>query len=221
MNPCSDLTGQELLCLVVNFGQSHKIVKFAKQHGISGATVFLGRGTAHNHLLELLDLNEVRKELILMLAPTELVDSTLAELNRRIEFDKPRHGIAFTFSVSGLYGVRNCNITNLNESRGAIETMHKAIFVVVDKGNAETVVDTATAAGARGATIINARGSGIHENQVLFAMAVEPEKEIVMIITKHEHTESIVAAIREQLQIDAPGNGIMFVLDVNQAYGLR
>lgn len=98
--------------------------------------------------------------------------------------------------------------------------MYNAIFVVVDRGKAEAVIDAATKAGSRGATIINARGSGIHETSTLFSMAIEPEKEIVMILAQVSLTESIVSIIHERLHIDEPGQGILFTLDVNKAYGL-
>lgn len=55
---------------------------------------------------------------------------------------------------------------------------------------------------------------------MLFNMAIEPEKEIMMILTTNDRTEAIVASIRENLKIDQPGNGIMFILDVNKTYGL-
>lgn len=82
-------------------------------------------------------------------------------------------------------------------------------------------MEAATKAGSRGGTIINARGSGIHETHTLFAMAIEPEKEIVLILSENNTTEAIVAAIRQELRVDEPGNGIIFVLDVNETYGLR
>lgn len=211
----------ELICVVVNFGSAEKIIKIAKQTGITGTTVFLGKGTAHNYWLQLLDLADVRKELVLIAAEESLAYQALETLNNKFDFTRPKHGIAFSLPINGLLGMHGYPGKYSKEERGANNTMHKAIFVIVDKGNAETVVDTATAAGARGATIINARGSGIHENQMLFAMAIEPEKEIVMIIAKTEITEAIVTAIRDQLKIDAPGNGIMFVLDVNKTFGLR
>jgi len=81
-------------------------------------------------------------------------------------------------------------------------------------------MDVATKSGSRGGTIINARGSGIHETQKLFAMEIEPEKEIVLIIAKNEITELIVTSIREELKIDEPGKGIIFIQEVSKTYGL-
>lgn len=98
--------------------------------------------------------------------------------------------------------------------------MHRAVFVVVDKGKGETVMEMARAAGVRGGTIINGRGSGIHETAVFLNMEIEPEKEIVLMLTPVELTDRIVAAVREGLKIDEPGNGIIWVQSVTEAYGI-
>lgn len=99
--------------------------------------------------------------------------------------------------------------------------MYKAIFTIVDRGKGENVMDAAKEAGAKGGTIINGRGSGIHETEVLFSMPIEPEKEIVMILAEDHLVNAIVSSIREKLEIDEPGKGIMFLLDVNKTYGLN
>ena len=80
--------------------------------------------------------------------------------------------------------------------------------------------EVATKAGAKGGTVINGRGSGIHETSKVFSMDIEPEKEIVLILSKAEMTESIVSSIAKEMQIDMPGNGIVYVQDVNRTYGL-
>lgn len=209
----------ELACLVVNNGIASKVTRIAKQNGITGATVFLGKGTIKNTLLELLDLNDVRKEVVLLISDKETAYGALEKLNKELELHKPNHGIAFAFPLAGLYGARDCNC-NVKESRGDENTMYKAIFIVVDKGNAETVVDAATAAGSVGATIINARGAGPHETHMLFSMAIEPEKEVVMILSESDITDAIVSEIRKELNIDEPGKGLLFTLDVNKVYGL-
>lgn len=210
----------ELICMVVNNGAADKVTKIAKHNGISGATVLLGKGTIKNAFLELLALNDVRKEIVLMIAENEIAYQALDVLHNELELHKPNHGIAFTVSLSGIFGARDSSMSNVKESRGVDDNMYKAIFVVVDKGSGETVVDAASSAGSRGATIINARGSGIHETHMLFSMAIEPEKEVVMILAENSISDSIIAKIREEMKIDEPGKGIMFVIDVNKTYGL-
>lgn len=106
----------------------------------------------------------------------------------------------------------------MKEGDGKI--MYQNIMAVVDKGKAEDVIESAQKAGSKGGTILNARGSGVHETSKLFSMDIEPEKEIVMILSDENYTEAIVTKIREDLKIDEPGNGIIFVQDVNQTYGI-
>ena len=89
-----------------------------------------------------------------------------------------------------------------------------------DKGKAEDVIDAATAAGSKGGTIINGRGSGIHETSRLFFMDIEPEKEIVLILSEKKNSEAIVSSIREKMEIEKPGKGIIFVQEVSRVYGL-
>ena len=98
--------------------------------------------------------------------------------------------------------------------------MYKLIVAIVDKGRAELVVKASQDGGANGATIVNARGSGIHETSRLFSMEIEPEKEMVLLLVQAEQTEAICGAIRSQLDIDQPGKGILFVQPVNEVFGL-
>ena len=212
--------GVELLCVIVNFGVGSKIAKCAKKHGIKGSTIFLGKGTIKNPFLEFLELNEVRKEIVLMAGDKKTVDSALEELTKKFNFAKPNRGIAFSTSLTGILGCKNIVCQDIEKDGGMNNPMYNLIFVVADKGKAEVAVEAANKAGSRGATIINARGSGIHESSKLFAMEIEPEKEIVLIISEENLTEAIVSAVRDGLQIDKPGNGIIFIQNVNKAYGL-
>lgn len=216
----TDTKDFELFCLIVNDGIAGKAVKIAKHNGITGATIFLGKGTIKNHFLELLDLTDIRKEIIIMISEKQTAYKALEELDKELELHKPNHGIAFTISLNSMLGAKDSSLNNVKESRGVENTMYKAIFAVVEKGRAEAVVEAAKAAGSRGATIINARGSGLHETHTLFSMAIEPEKEIVMLVAENDAADTIAASIRENLKIDDPGNGIMFIVDVNKTYGL-
>lgn len=209
----------ELISVVVNFGTGSKVLRAAKELGVTGGTVLLGRGTVKSSLLEFLGLTDIRKEIVLMIADTETAERALNELDKQFSFAKPNHGIAFSTDVVGLFGMRDCPSYKSRGSTGG-EDMYKAIFTVVDRGKAQEVIDAATAAGSRGATVINARGSGIHEKKMLFSMPVEPEKDIVMILAQDSLVEPISTAIKKALKIDEPGMGIMFVLDINKTFGL-
>ncbi|NMW65786.1 P-II family nitrogen regulator [Mobiluncus mulieris] len=98
--------------------------------------------------------------------------------------------------------------------------MHQVILTIVEKGRAEAVIDAAVKAGSQGGSIINARGSGVHETASLFGFSVEPEKELVLILAEDTRVRDIVAQISTDLRLDEPGNGIVFVQDLARVRGL-
>ena len=210
----------ELICIIVNDGIGSKVLKTAKKHGINGGTITLARGTASNRIWDYLGLSDIRKEILYMVAEKETAYRVLEQVNLEYKLDKPNHGIAFTTSIHAILGTRKCKCDNARIERGGDNTMYQVITIIVDKGKAEDVVEAAITAGSKGGTIINGRGSGIHETSKLFSMDVEPEKEIVIILSEVDMTEAIVSAIREKLNIDKPGQGIIYVQDVNKTYGI-
>lgn len=221
MDNDSDRKQYELLSVIVNFGLGSKVIKLAKKEGVSGGTIFLGKGTSNNYILKLLDLVDIRKEIVFMISEKQIIKQALEKINKKLSLNKPNHGIAFTISVTNILGARNCIAHKNNESRGDKNGMYQAIFVIVDRGKGELVLDAANVAGSKGATIINARGSGIHETSTLFAMPIEAEKEMVLILSERKLTDAITSSVREKLQIDEPGNGIIFILDVNDTIGIQ
>ncbi len=221
MESCRTEYKFELLTVIVNDGWGTKILHAAKKHGVCGGTILLGRGTVKNGILKFLELYDEQKEIVLMLTGSEAAHCLLEYLDKEYRFGKPHHGIAFCTPVAQMYGSRNCQPGTCNESGGTNAIMYNAIYVIVDKGNAEAVIEAATKAGSTGGTIMNARGSGIHETSKLFAMEIEPEKEVVLIISENGQTEAIASSIQTSLDLDKPGNGIMFVQEVSKIYGLR
>lgn len=211
----------QLVVAIVNEGVASRAIRIGRHAGAHGATVILGRGTLRRPLLRLLELDNIRKEIVLMVVENgEVAIRSLAELNQQLHLDKPNHGIAFSMDVSHLLGTGSYDYAHQHESEEII-MKNQAIFIIVDKGNAEQAMRVAEKAGAHGGTIINARGSGIHESGKIFQMAIEPEKEILLIVSETEKTAAIVEAVRDELNIEAPGQGIIFVQDVRDAVGLR
>lgn len=209
-----------LIYVIVNFGRGSEVLRVTRESRISGGTILLGRGTVRSGFLNFFALYELRKEIVLIVADSVTAEKALEALNKEMQFEKPNHGIAFATAIETVDGSSELEDSVLAEERGDEKKMYNLITVIVDKGRAEKVIDAATEEGSKGGTIVNARGSGIHERSKLFAMEIEPEKEIVLIVAKRDKTQKIIAKIREDLQIDDPGKGIVFTQTVNDAYGL-
>ena len=73
---------------------------------------------------------------------------------------------------------------------------------------------------SKGGTVIHGRGSGTEEKEKLFNIVIEPEKDIILILSKVDEVEKITNAIKKVLNISKPGAGIIFTLDVTKTLGL-
>ncbi len=100
------------------------------------------------------------------------------------------------------------------------EIKYDLIITIVNKGKSEKVVEASRRAGAEGGTILFGRGTGIHEKAKLFGITIEPEKEIILTLIDREITEKVVEAITEDVELNKPGKGIAFVLEVESIAGI-
>ena len=101
-----------------------------------------------------------------------------------------------------------------------MEFKHEVIFCVVNAGFSESVMDAAKEFGARGGTVIHARGTANTEAERLFGITVQPEKEIVMILVPSEIKDDILHALYRAVGLKTPGQGIAFSMPVDAAVGL-
>ncbi len=97
----------------------------------------------------------------------------------------------------------------------------KLILSSVKPDITDTVVDAAKAAGATGATIIPARGTGIHEAKSFFGLSLEAQTDIIMLLVEEHRAKKILDAIQEGGEFLKPGTGIAFVLPVEHVVGLE
>jgi nitrogen regulatory protein PII len=91
----------------------------------------------------------------------------------------------------------------------------------VEKGAAGDVIDAAKAGGAEGATVLCGRGSGIHEKAKFLGIVIEPEKEVVLTLVESTKRDAIFKSIAKGINIDQPGAGIMFSLDITRVIGIN
>ena len=97
---------------------------------------------------------------------------------------------------------------------------HEVIFCVVNAGFSEAVMDAAKEFGARGGTVIRARGTANSESEKLFGITIEPEKEIVMILVTSDIKDDILHALYREVGLKTPGQGIAFSMPVDNVVGL-
>ena len=208
----------EMLVVIVEHNKASKVLHLADEKGVTASVAMLGRGTASRTIFDYLGLNDKKKAVLMLFGKTEEIMDLADYLVEKLEMDKPNHGIAYIESAFNVFGTEDNANGSENIKRG--ENMYNAIYTIVEKGNADDVIEAAQKAGSRGGTVMHARGSGSEEARKVFNMLIEPEKEIVLIISEEAKTKDIVESIRKETQIEEEGKGIIFITNVEQTYGL-
>lgn len=211
----------ELISVIVTFGLGSKILHKAKKHGALGGTIALAKGTSNRGIWEFLGLSDIRKEIVYIMSGKDTAEDIIKNLDKEYNFDKPNHGIAYTTNVCSANGCSKYKNCGCKPEIKKESVMYHLITCIVDKGRAEEVIEAASKGGSKGGTIMNARGSGIHETSKVFSMDIEPEKEVVLIVSEEHLTETIASSIAKELNIELPGNGIIYIQDINSCYGVH
>ena len=97
---------------------------------------------------------------------------------------------------------------------------HEVIFAIVNSGYAEEVMEVARENGARGGTILNARGVAGEEAAAFFGITLHAEKEILMMVVDKSIRDDILNAIYKQMGMAKKAQGIAFSLPVSDVAGL-
>ena len=101
-----------------------------------------------------------------------------------------------------------------------MENKYEVIFCVVDAGFSELVMDAAKEVGARGGTIIQAKGTANKEAEQFFQIIIHPDKEIVMILVPAEIKDAVLHAVYKSAGLKTAGHGIAFSMAVESVVGL-
>ncbi|MFC5712601.1 P-II family nitrogen regulator [Thalassorhabdus alkalitolerans] len=230
----------KLVVSILKKGYARKVVKAAKEAGAEGATILFARGTGIHEKNNILGItNEPEKEVVLILIEDEKEEETLNRIVPAGKLDRPGYGISFVLPTKGIGGIVHLmdklqdgqknperegeRIVNEDTGKEYLESsIHYDLIVsIVNKGQSEKVVDASWEAGAEGGTILNGRGTGIHEKAKLFSIPIEPEKEVILTLIDRNKTEQVLTAITEKAELDKPGKGIAFVLGVDKTVGIN
>ena len=97
---------------------------------------------------------------------------------------------------------------------------YEAVVAVVNAGFAEDAMEVARRQGARGGTILNARGVAREKEAAFFGITIHAEKEILLIVVEKEKRDAILNALYQEMGMDKKAQGIAFSLPVTDVAGL-
>lgn len=97
---------------------------------------------------------------------------------------------------------------------------YEVVFCIVNAGFSDIVMDAAKEVGARGGTVIHARGTANKEAEQFFHITIQPDKEIVMILVPAEIKDAVLHALYRNAGLKTDGQGIAFSMAVDNVVGI-
>ena len=91
------------------------------------------------------------------------------------------------------------------------------ITCIVQRGLADEIVEAAQEAGAQGATIYYARGSGVRERLGILGVTIEVEKEVINIVVATDQVDRVFEKMYLAGRLDTPGMGLMYITPLEKA----
>ncbi|MBQ0051117.1 MAG: transcriptional regulator [Treponema sp.] len=197
----------KLLISIVPHDRGEKLTRAAMESGCRGGTVLIGRGLANSNLAAVLGLGESTKDVIMMVAARNAVDSIWNAIVMSSSRERRNFGQLFCVDADSV--MKAGNVTGGANMENA-KTENEMITVIVNKGYADDVMAAARSAGAGGGTVLNARGTARENDERFFGMHIVPEKEMLIMVVPSEKKEAVMNAIKEIKCLKEPGMGIAF-----------
>ncbi len=213
------------MSLILDTKQRQRFSAIRKAKDLCGDITVLGKGTVKSTTLNLLGIRSQKREIVSILLEKEKAKELLNYLEKEFMLHEAGKGIAYIVPVTTAEQIINRQQYDSEKTKGLEETrekmsMYKKLTVIVNRGMAETVIDSAQKFGVKGGTVINGRGSNSECAAKVFGIEIEPEKEVVIMILPETLVETVVKGIFNELQMELPGNGILFIEPILDVRGL-
>lgn len=94
------------------------------------------------------------------------------------------------------------------------------IIVIVNANYSEIAMNAAREEGARGGTIVHARGTGTKAMEEKYGIIITPEKDMILILVNKDIRDKILNAVYKSVGLATDGQGIAFSLPVSEVVGM-
>ncbi len=218
-----------LLVAIVKRGYSRAAIAEAKKAGADGATVLYGEGIGRNEKPTFMGLPATHEKDIILIAIDGSLEKPVAEaVSRCAKLGHPGQGLGFTIHLNKLIGVPHLSDRlyytkpkKEERSMKPLKDQFQLIVTIVSSGDAEKVVAAAAEVGAEGGTILTGRGTGVNEQQKFMNFTIDPEKDIVLTLVPESYSDAVVKRIESVIDLYSPGQGIAFLIDVEEIFGVN
>ena len=215
-----------LMMTVTSRERMPDFIRLYRDKGLDTHFLSLGHGTAGQRLLRLMALDETDKMVCMTVVTGRKWLEAKKAMSVRLRIEAPGVGIAYIVPLSAIGGKRE--LMFLTDGQGyqkgeetAMKGTEQELLVVIgNQGYNEQIMDAARAAGARGGTVIHARGTGQQKAEQFLGISLASEKDVVLIVVPTENKKDMIQAIIHQAGPETKAGAIVFSVPVTDTAGM-
>ena len=225
----SSMTKLEALITIVDYSLGDILSNLYKKSNMPIFLLTHGYGTAKSAIYDILGYGSPKKLISVSIQTKDMSNYFINQLHNKIDLNKPGTGIACTVSLSSVNNALSKALRQADDNLKigsedmalTSKTPYHLIITIVNSGYFEQVMEAAKAAGATGGTLVHARGLGSKEAVKYLGITIQPEKDLVLILTPQEKKLAIMESIVHEVGLNTAGMGICRSLPVNNALGFE
>ena len=210
---------------VLDRNKRDRMEKVYKTVGLKVAQTLLGRGTASQEHLSMRGLTRTEKAVMATVCDRPTLKKLVHEAKVQLYIDIPGNGVLMAVPIKSVGGAQT--LAYLTDNRPAdhekpdMTFEYELIYVILNEGHSDEVMDAARPAGATGGTVLAAKGTGLMSAEKFSGLSIANEREVILIVARSNAKAAIMRAIIEKAGTHTRAGAICFSLPVSQVAGLR
>ena len=177
-------------------------------------------------MMDIFGLGNNDKDVVISYAPENTARSCMSELSQNMANGSEYGGLMTGMQLSAINRLSAEIIAKSavrNGEKGE-KTMndknkhqHQLIWITVDQGYTDQVMQTAKKAGAMGGTVMRARLAGTERLENVTSVDIQEEKEIITILAPSGTASDIINAVNSEHGMRSEAHGMVMALPVDKA----
>lgn len=215
-----------MIISIIERGKANNYISYMQKNSIDFHMRSVGTGTASSEMMDILGLVSNYKDVVFSFAPYKAVKSLATSIAKDLGSTSGYNGLMMILSTSAigritseliLHGTQETEFEG-DENAMASEYQHSLIFITVNQGYTDAVMQTAKKAGATGGTVIRARMTGAEQSEHLADLQIQDEKEIIAIFAPDSIRNEIMSEVNKEFGIRSEAQGVICSVPVDKAF---
>ncbi len=224
----NELPVMELMVTIADRTRNTQAMQFFRSRNVSITLSLWGRGTASTEIMDLLGITEKTKVVVFSLIPRIWKPALITKISDEMQLRNAGRGIIFTIPLSSVtQGIPSRYAAAVSEKKNEERVMYnpsdkdyELIIIGMEDGLADTVMNAARAAGARGGTVMKGRAVADEETESFFGLKLYEEVELLAIVVEKPIKSPVMRAAAAVLKEKSPEKSYILSVPVSDIVGI-